>query len=57
VKVILNDETIITGKLKTADDLHLVIMTKGEKKKGLNPEETHIDFDNIKETKVILSFK
>ncbi len=57
LKILLNDETIITGKLKSADDHHLIIMTKGEKKKGGKPKEIKIEFDNIKESVVVLSFK
>ncbi len=57
LKIILNEEAIITGKLESADDHHLIIKTKGEKKKGGEPEDIKIEFNNIKESVVVLSFK
>lgn len=57
LKVTLNDETIITGKLEFADDQHLTVKTKGEKKKGGKPQDFSIDFGDIKEAVVVLSFK
>ena len=57
LKVVLNDETNISGKLESTDEQHLFITTKGDKKKGGKPEEFKVDFDDIKEAVVILSFK
>jgi ribosome maturation factor RimP len=57
LNIVLNDETIVCGKLENADDQHLTISAKNEKKKNGKPEVVKIDFNNIKEAVVVLSFK
>ncbi len=51
----LNDQTEVTGKLKTADENSIVLEVSVGKKK--QTEEVKIDFENIKKTIVLVSFK
>ncbi len=57
LKIVLNDETSITGRLESVDEEQLDIRTKGEKKKGGKPGEYKVRFEDIKEAVVVLSFK
>jgi ribosome maturation factor RimP len=57
LNVDLTDDTRMSGKLESVSDDNIIIITKGEKKKGGKPREISIDFDSIKEASVILSFK
>ena len=56
-KIVLDDDTQLTGKLEEADEEHIMIRTSGIKKKGGKPEEIKINFDDIKEAVIVLSFK
>jgi len=57
LKVTLVDDTLITGKLDSMTDNFVTIKPKGDKKKGGKVEAINIDFDEIKEASVVLSFK
>jgi ribosome maturation factor RimP len=56
-KITLNDNTQLTGKLEDADKEQVMIRTNGSKKKGIKPEEVKINFEDIKEAVIVLSFK
>jgi ribosome maturation factor RimP len=63
VKVKLNDGTKLEGELKTADNSSFVVETsrkeriEGRKKKETIIENHTIGYDQVKETKIIISFK
>jgi ribosome maturation factor RimP len=57
LNVSLSDGTLVSGMLENVDDDKITIRTKGDKKKGGKPQDINIDFENIKEASVILSFK
>jgi ribosome maturation factor RimP len=53
----LADDREFKGKLEQADENGIVIMTEGDKKKKIAPERVMLKFEEIKEAKVIISFK
>ena len=63
VKVKPLDSSKIEGLLSTVDDKGIVIIhsekkrVEGKKKKEIVEEEFRFDFDKIKETKIVISFK
>jgi ribosome maturation factor RimP len=57
LQVRLSEENIITGKLEAVDENGITLMTAGDKKKKTAPETLNIAFEEIKESKVIISFK
>ncbi len=57
LQVKLSGENIITGKLKAVDEKGITLLTEGDKKKKKDPEILNIIFEEIKESKVIISFK
>jgi ribosome maturation factor RimP len=57
VQVKLPDETIITGKLEATDEKGITLITEGDKKKKVGPETLKLTFEEIVESKVIISFK
>lgn len=63
VKVVFKDVGSVEGKLIDADDNGITVQTvkkeklEGKKKKIEVVEDQKIDFDKIKETKLIISFK
>ncbi len=58
VEIITIDDKIISGKLLEVDDNQIKIETSGKKKKDKTISGEHwIDFDQIKQTSCIISFK
>jgi ribosome maturation factor RimP len=57
MNVSMKDERVISGKLETVDEKGITLTTKGDKKKKLPPETLTIPYTDIKESKVIISFK
>ena len=60
VTMILLDETKLKGTLVEVDEKFIKIkpiISKKEKKEGKNDDIIQVSFDDIKETKIIISFK
>jgi ribosome maturation factor RimP len=57
LQVKLSDEVVITGKLEAVDEKGITLLTPGDKKKKTVPETLNIVFEEIIESKVIISFK
>lgn len=63
VKVVMLNGTKMTGELKSANEKELVLETsrnekpEGKKKKELIVEQHVLPMDQIKETKIVISFK
>lgn len=63
VKVVMLNGTKMTGELKSANEIELVLETsrnekpEGKKKKELIVEQHVLPMDQIKETKIVISFK
>jgi ribosome maturation factor RimP len=57
LQVKLSEENIITGKLESLDEKGITILTQGDKKKKTAPETLKLTFEEIVESKVIISFK
>jgi len=57
LQVKLSDDNTITGKLEAADDKGITLLTPGDKKKKTAPETLNLTFEEIKESKVVISFK
>ncbi len=57
IKIVMDDDTSFVGELQDANDEQVMIKVKGDKKKGGNAEEIKINFDDIKEASIVLSFK
>jgi ribosome maturation factor RimP len=53
----LSEEHSITGKLEAVDEKGITLVTTGDKKKKLPPETLNLHFEDIIESKVIISFK
>lgn len=57
VKVERTDGRVITGKLLEAGEKGILVSVPGDKKKKIPQEDLLLEFDQIKEAKVIISFK
>jgi ribosome maturation factor RimP len=57
LQVKLSEENIITGQLEEVDEKGITLVTKGDKKKKTAPETLKLTFEDIVESKVIISFK
>jgi ribosome maturation factor RimP len=57
LQVKLSEENSITGILETVDENGIRLVTKGDKKKKTVPETLKLTFEEIVESKVIISFK
>ncbi|MCU0371552.1 MAG: ribosome assembly cofactor RimP [Bacteroidales bacterium] len=57
LQVKLSDDKTVTGKLNEVSENGIVIEIKEDKKKKISAQILHIDFSQILESKVILSFK
>jgi len=57
LNVKLSEEITLTGKLESVDEKGIILLTKGDKKKKKAPETIELAFDQIIESKVIISFK
>jgi len=57
LQVKLSEENIITGKLEAMDEKGITIVTEGDKKKKTVPETLKLTFEEIVESKVVISFK
>ena len=53
----MNDESTLTGKLESVNENGITIITPADKKKKLPSETVTLSFTDIKESKVIISFK
>jgi len=53
----LSEEVMVTGKLEAVEESGIILITKGDKKKKKEPETLNLPFDQIKESKVVISFK
>jgi ribosome maturation factor RimP len=57
LQVTLSEEKTVTGKLESVGETGIVITTAADKKKKIPVETLNIPFENIVESKVIISFK
>ena len=57
LQVKLPDETVITGRLEATDEKGITLLREGDKKKKISPESLKLTFEEIVESKVIISFK
>ena len=57
LQVKLSEEIIFAGKLEAVDEKGITLLTPGDKKKKTAAETLHLTFEEIKESKVIISFK
>ena len=57
MQVKLSEENIVTGKLEAVEDTGIILLKDGDKKKKTAPETLKLTFDQIVESKVIISFK
>jgi ribosome maturation factor RimP len=57
LSVKLSEEESITGKLEAVNETGITLIIPADKKKKTGPETREIAFENIIESKVILSFK
>jgi ribosome maturation factor RimP len=57
LQVKLSEENMITGKLEAIDEKGITLITQGDKKKKTAPETLKLTFEEIVESKVIISFK
>jgi ribosome maturation factor RimP len=57
MQVKLSEEKTVSGKLEAVNENGIVLATTGDKKKKILPEMLNIPFENIVESKVIISFK
>ena len=57
LQVKLSEDNIIAGKLEEVEEKGIILLTKGDKKKKTVPESLMIPFEEIIESKVIISFK
>jgi len=53
----LSEEVTLSGKLEAVDERGITLITKGDKKNKTAPETLNLAFEEIKESKVIISFK
>jgi len=57
LQVKLSEENIITGKLEASDEKGITIVTQGDKKNKTVPVTLKLTFEEIVESKVVISFK
>jgi len=57
LQVKLSEENIITGKLEAMDEKGITIVTQGDKKNKTVPVTLKLTFEEIVESKVVISFK
>lgn len=57
LQVKLSEDKTVTGKLEEVTENGIVLHTPGDKKKKLPPETLNLEFREILESKVIISFK
>ena len=57
LQVKLAEDKTVTGKLEAVTENGIVLLTPGDKKKKLPPETLNLEFRDILESKVIISFK
>jgi len=57
LQVKLSEENTITGKLEAIDEKGITLVTPGDKKKKTAPETLNLTFEEIIESKIIISFK
>jgi ribosome maturation factor RimP len=57
LQVRLSEEVVITGKLEAVDEKGITLLAPGDKKKKTAPETLNLAFEEIKESKVVISFK
>ena len=57
LQVKLSEDNIIAGKLEEVDEKGIILLIIGDKKKKTVPESLMIPFEEIIESKVIISFK
>jgi len=57
LQVKLSEDKTVTGKLEAVTENGIVLLTPGDKKKKLPPETLNLEFRDILESKVIISFK
>lgn len=53
----LSDERVMKGKLMATNENGITVLTEGDRKKKIGPAEIFIDYPDIVEAKVIISFK
>jgi len=57
LQVKLSEDITISGQLEVVDEKGITLLTKGDKKKKTAPETLNLSFEQIVESKVIISFK
>ena len=57
LQVKVSEESSITGKLEAVDENGITVLVPGDKKKKTVAETLHLRYDEIMESKVIISFK
>jgi len=57
LQVKLSEDITITGKLEAVDEKGITLLTPGDKKKKTAPETLNLTFEDVKESKVVISFK
>jgi ribosome maturation factor RimP len=57
LQVKLSEDITITGKLEAVDEKGITLLTQGDKKKKTAPETLNLTFEEILDSKVIISFK
>jgi len=57
LQVKLSGDRFVTGKLEEVNEKGIILVSAGDKKKKLPPETMNIAFEDIIESKVIISFK
>jgi ribosome maturation factor RimP len=57
LQVKLSEDVTITGKLEAVEEKGIILLTPGDKKKKTAPETLNLVFEEIKESKVVISFK
>jgi ribosome maturation factor RimP len=57
LQIKLSEDISITGKLEAVDEKGITLLTPGDKKKKTAPGTLNLAFEDIKESKVVISFK
>ena len=57
IKITLDDDSVLTGKLLDAGDEGIVVATAGGKKKSTEKQEISLTYNDIQKAEIIISFK
>lgn len=56
IDIVKNDETELIGVIKAADEIGVMLIVAPKKKKDL-PQEVKVEYSEIKEARIVISFK